>query len=123
MATFQLCARRLILAGGFAVAVAAAPAIAAFTVPVTDAAPMAQGCPGGEEPDQFTGNCVPHTVPNSGASPYDTLPGNPDLPTVMGIPCAGHNSGQCMGLAEEQQAMTVTPPPDAEVSHSPTVTN
>jgi hypothetical protein len=41
----------------------------------------------------------------------------------MGIPCAGHNSGQCMGLAEEQQAMTVTPPPDAEVSHSPTVTN
>ena len=44
MATFQLSARRLILAGGFAVAVAAAPAIAVFAVPATDAAPMAQGC-------------------------------------------------------------------------------
>ena len=123
MATFQLSARRLILAGGFAVAVAAAPALAVFTVPSTDATPIAQGCPGGEEADQFTGNCVPHTVPNSGASPYTTLPGNPDVPTVMGIPCAGHNSGQCMGLAEEQQAMTVTPPQAPTVGHSPTVTN
>jgi hypothetical protein len=123
MATFQLSARRLILAGGFAVAVAAAPAIAVFAVPSIDTTPTAQGCPGGEESDQFTGNCVPHTVPNSGASPYTTLPGNPDMPTVMGIPCAGHNSGQCMGLAEEQQAMTVTPPQAPTVGHSPTVTN
>lgn len=91
--------------------------------PSTDATPIAQGCPGGEEADQFTGNCVPHTVPNAGASPYTTLPGNPDIPTVGGIPCAGHNSGQCIGLAEEQQAMTVTPPPAPVVSHSPTVTN
>jgi hypothetical protein len=123
MATFQLSARRLILAGGFAVAVAAAPAIAVLAVPATETAPIAQGCPGGEESDQFTGVCVPHTVPSSGASPYTTLPGNPDIPTVMGIPCAGHNSGQCMGLAEEQQAMTVTPPQAPVVGHSPTVTN
>jgi hypothetical protein len=111
MATFQLSARRLILAGGFAVAVAAAPAISVLAVPATDITPIAQPCNGGEEADQFTGVCVPHTVPNSGSSPYTTLPGNPDIPTVMGIPCAGHNSGQCIGLAEEQQAMTVTPPP------------
>jgi hypothetical protein len=123
MATFQLSARRLILAGGFAVAVAAAPAIAVLAVPVTETTPIAQGCPGGEESDQFTGVCVPHTVPNSGSSPYTTLPGNPDIPTVMGIPCAGHNSGQCIGLAEEQQAMTVTPPPAPVISSSPTVTN
>jgi hypothetical protein len=111
MATFQLSARRLILAGGFAVAVAAAPAISVLAVPATDIAPIAQPCNGGEEADQFTGVCVPHTVPNSGSSPYTTLPANPNIPTVMGIPCAGHNSGQCIGLAEEQQAMTVTPPP------------
>jgi hypothetical protein len=110
MATFQLSARRLILAGGFAVAVAAAPAIAVFAVPAPDAAPIAQGCPSGEESDQFTGNCVPHTVPNSG-SVFTTQPGNPQVPEVMGIPCIGHNSGKCIGLAEEQQAMTVTPPP------------
>jgi hypothetical protein len=127
MATFQLTARRLILAGGFAVAVAAAPAIAVLAVPATESTPIAQGCPGGEESDQFTGNCVPHTVPNAGSSPYSTLPGNPDVPVVLGgqggIPCAGHNSGQCIGLAEEQQAMTVTPPPAPTFGHSPTVTN
>ena len=85
MATFQLSARRLILAGGFAVAVAAAPAIAVFAVPATDLAPMAQGCPGGEEPDQFTGNCIPHTVPNSGPV-FSTQPGNPTIPEVDGRP-------------------------------------
>ena len=76
-----------------------------------------------KEADQFTGVCVPHTVPNSGSSPYSTTPQNPDIPTVMGIPCAGHNSGQCIGLAEEQQAMTVTPPPAPVFGSSPTVTN
>jgi hypothetical protein len=123
MATFQLSARRLILAGGFAVAVAAAPAIAAFAVPATDIAPIAQGCPGGEEADQFTGVCVPHTVPNSGPSPFSTSAGNPDIPMINGIPCTGHNSGECIGLAEEQQASTFTPPPAPIVSSSPTVTN
>jgi hypothetical protein len=110
MATLKFPAQRLILAGGFAVAIAAAPAIAVFAAPMPDVAPVAQGCAGGEEPDQFTGHCVPHTVPNAG-SVFTTQPGNPDVPEVMGIPCIGHNAGRCIGLAEEQQAMTVTPPP------------
>ena len=43
MATFQNPARRLILAGGFAVAIAAAPAVAVFAVPTTSTpAPVAQ---------------------------------------------------------------------------------
>jgi hypothetical protein len=118
MATLKFPAQRLILAGGFAVAIAAAPAIAVFAAPTAPVTPLAQSCSGGEEADQFTGVCVPHTVPNSG-SVYTTLPGNPDIPTVMGIPCAGHNSGQCIGLAEEAQAQTVTPPPAPVFSHSP----
>jgi hypothetical protein len=118
MANFQLSVRRMILAGGFAVAVAAAPAIAVFAVPATDAAPMAQGCLSGEEADQFTGHCVPHTVPHSGPV-FTTQPGNPDIPEVMGIPCSGHNSGRCIGLAEEAQAQTVTPPPAPIFGHSP----
>ncbi len=117
MATLKFPAQRLILAGGFAVAVAAAPAIAVFAVPAPDAAPMAQ-CPAGEEPDQFTAVCVPHTVPTSG-SVFTTLPGNPDVPTIGGIPCIGHNSGNCIGLAEEAQAQQVTPPPAPVFSHSP----
>jgi hypothetical protein len=118
MATLKFPAQRLILAGGFAVAVAAAPAIAVFAVPGLDAAPVAQGCPSGEEADQFTGVCVPHTVPNSG-SVFTTLPGNPDVPTIGGIPCIGHNSGQCVGLAENQALMPQPGSPRTSVSSSP----
>jgi hypothetical protein len=126
MATFQLSARRLILAGGFAVAVAAAPAIAVFAVPTPEAAPMAQ-CPGGEEADQFTGVCVPHTVPNAGAQ-FSSIPGNPSIPAVNlpggggAIPCTGHNSGQCIGLAEEAAAAGPQAVPESSVGSSPTVT-
>lgn len=115
MATLER-SKRLILACGFAVAVAAAPAIAVFAVP-SASVPLAQ-CPGGEEEDQFTGACVPHTVPNSGAA-FSSIPGNPSLPAVDGIPCTGHNSGECIGLAEESEAMGPQPVPRSTVSSSP----
>jgi hypothetical protein len=117
MATLELSARRLILAGGFAVAVAAAPLVAVLNVP-SAAVPLAQ-CPAGEEEDLFTGICLPHTVPNSGTSPFSSIAGNPDLPAVDGIPCTGHNSGQCIGLAEESEAMGPQPVPRSTVSSSP----
>ncbi len=115
MATLEL-SRRLILAGGFAVAVAAAPAIAGFTVP-SASVPLAQ-CPGGEEEDLYTGVCVPHTVPNSNAT-FSSIPGNPSLPAVEGIPCTGANTGECIGLSEEEQAMGPQPVPRSTVSSSP----
>ena len=115
MATLEL-SRRLILAGGFAVAVAAAPAIAVFTVP-SASVPLAQ-CPGGEEEDLYTGVCVPHTVPNSNAT-FSSIPGNPNLPAVDGIPCTGANTGECIGLSEEEQAMGPQPVPRSTVSSSP----
>ena len=115
MATLEL-SRRLILAGGFAVAVAAAPAIAVFTVP-SASVPLAQ-CPGGEEEDLYTGVCVPHTVPNSNAT-FSSIPGNPNLPAIGGIPCTGANTGECIGLSEEQQAMGPQPVPRSTVSSSP----
>jgi hypothetical protein len=114
MATLELSVRRLILAGGFAVAVAAAPAIAVFTVP-SASVPLAQ-CPAGEEEDLYTGVCLPHTVPNS---PLSSIPGNPDLPAVDGIPCTGRNTGECIGLSEEEQAMGPQPVPRSTVSSSP----
>jgi hypothetical protein len=123
MATMKFSARRLIIAGGFAVAVAAAPAIAFVATPAPSAVPLA--CTGGEEPDLYTSLCVPHLVPNAG-QPYSTIGGNPDLPAVNlpggggSIPCTGHNSGQCIGLAEEQQAPVVTP--ESTIGSSPTVT-
>jgi hypothetical protein len=122
MAILEL-SKRLILAGGFAVALAAAPAIAVFAVP-SNSVPLAQ-CPAGEEEDQFTGTCIPHTVPNSG---FSSTPGNPGLPSVNlpggggSIPCTGANSGQCIGLAEESQAEGPQAIPESTVGHSPTVT-
>ena len=115
MATLEL-SKRLILAGGFAVAVAIAPAVGVFAVP-SASTPLAQ-CPAGEEEDQFTGVCIPHTVPNSGAT-FSSIPGNPDLPAIGGIPCTGHNSGECIGLAEESEAMGPQPVPRSSVSSSP----
>ncbi len=86
---------------------------------------MAQ-CPNGEEEDLYIGACVPHTVPNSG-SPFSAIPGNPSLPAVNlpggggAIPCTGHNSGQCIGLAEEAQAAGPQPVPEATFGSSPTI--
>lgn len=118
MATFKLHAQRLILAGGFAVAVAAAPAIAAFAVPASSPAPQA-ACPSGESEDTFTTVCVPDIVPNS-PQVQQTSPGG--LPEVDGIPCTGGNSGQCIGLSESEQGEGPQPIPQSTVGSSPTVT-
>ena len=118
MATFHLPTQRLILAGGFAVAIAAAPAVAMFTVPTTGSStPSITACPGGETEDQFTNMCVPDIVPNSPASGSTAPVGG--LPEISGIPCTGQNTGECIGLSEEQQAEGPIAVPHSEVSSSP----
>ena len=124
MATFPISMRRLIFAGGFALAAAAAPAIVAFSAPLP--AGPAVACPSGEEEDLYTGNCVPHTAPNSPGN-FGSIAGNPNLPAINApggggsIPCTGANSGECIGLAEEQQAQGPQPVPESTVGSSPTV--
>jgi hypothetical protein len=118
MATLHLPTRRLILAGGFAVAIAAAPAVAIFAVPTSGStAPTVSACAGGETEDQFTNVCVPDLVPNSPSFSSTSPVGG--LPEENGIPCTGANSGQCIGLAEEQQAEAPLVTPHSEVSASP----
>ncbi|WP_319429845.1 intersectin-EH binding protein Ibp1 [Mycobacterium sp. RTGN5] len=104
MAKLKDSAQRLALAGGFAFAVAAAPALAAFAVPA--AGPMA-ACPAGQAVNPATGGCEvqPAAGPQGG------------LPQVNGIPCTGANTGQCIGLQQEQQAPAVQP--RTTVSSSP----
>jgi hypothetical protein len=114
MPHFEFSARRIILAGGFALSMAAGPAAVAFTVPAIAQAAPAASCPAGEEEDLYSGSCLPHTVPNSPtggapASPFGSIAGNPDLPSVDGIPCTGGNTGQCIGLQENAPAF-VQPP-------------
>ncbi len=115
MATTRITASRIILAGSFALAALAAPVVTALAVsnPSTVSA-----CPAGETEDLFTTTCTPELVPNS-PSPLSTIPGNPDMPAIDGIPCGGHNSGQCIGLAEEQESQTPLVEPHTSVSSSP----
>jgi hypothetical protein len=115
MATLKLPGRRLILAGGFAVAIAAAPAVAVVAVS-TNSAPTIAACPGGESEDTFTGVCVPDLVPNSPEAGETSSGG---LPEVDNIPCTGANTGECIGLSEEQQAQGPMPVPHSTVSSSP----
>ncbi|OBF41196.1 intersectin-EH binding protein Ibp1 [Mycobacterium sp. ACS1612] len=114
MPTLKIPARRLLLAGGFAVAIAAAPA-AVIAAP-THSVPSIAACPGGESEDTFTGECTPDLVPNSPEVGV-TSPGG--LPEVDNIPCTGGNSGQCIGLSEEEQAAGPQPVPHSTISSSP----
>ncbi|WP_435405163.1 hypothetical protein [Mycolicibacterium houstonense] len=81
-------------------------------------------CTSGEEADVYTTTCTPFLVPNS-PSPFSGIPGNPDLPAVNlpggggAIPCTGHNAGECIGLAEEDEAEGPRPVPRSTISASP----
>jgi hypothetical protein len=107
----------MILAGGFAVAIAAAPAITAISMPTEVTSTPLAGCVGGESEDTFTNICVPDLVPNS--PEFTTTAANPDVPEIDGIPCIGRSAGSCVGLAEEQQAQGPMPVPQSTISSSP----
>ncbi|MBU9763157.1 intersectin-EH binding protein Ibp1 [Mycobacterium sp. TNTM28] len=107
-------ARRLVCAAGVSLAVATGTAGLAPSAPAT---PLA-ACPNGESEDTYTGTCVPDLVPNS--PEFSSAPNQ--LPKIDGIPCTGANSGECIGLAEEQQAQGPQPVPQSTVGSSPTVT-
>jgi len=112
--TTQKLSARLLVAGGFAVAIAAAPVVAAFAGP-TAAPSFGAACANGETEDVYTNACTPDLVPNSPA--VQTSPGG--LPSVDGVPCTGGNSGQCIGLSEDAPQYV---PPTSSVGSSPTVT-
>jgi hypothetical protein len=62
--------RRVVFAGGFALALTVAPAAGVFTYPVTHPAPStladssSDGCTSGESVDAYSLSCVPDVVPN-----------------------------------------------------------
>ncbi|ABK73582.1 intersectin-EH-binding protein Ibp1 [Mycolicibacterium smegmatis] len=119
MTISQFTARRLPLAVGMAcaaAAVAVAPVFSALSAPTSALA----ACPNGETEDTFTNQCVPDLVPNSPEPAFSTAPNQ--LPQIDGIPCTGANTGQCIGLGEEQQAQGPAAVPRSSVGSSPTVT-
>jgi hypothetical protein len=116
MTTYPITTRRLILAGGFAIAIAIAPAAAIVAHP-THSAPQA-ACDSGEEEDVFTTSCTPFLVPNSPQG-FTTTAANPDIPEIDGIPCTGRDSGACIGLSEDEAAAGPQPVPRSTISSSP----
>src|SRR6478735_5376010 len=108
MTTYPITARRLILAGGFAVAIVAHS---------THSAPLA-ACNTGEEEDVFTTSCTPFLVPNSPQG-FTSTAANPDIPEINGIPCTGRDSGACIGLSEDEAAAGPQPVPRSTISSSP----
>jgi hypothetical protein len=120
MTTHPITTRRLILAGGFALAIAIAPAAAIVAHPMhpTDSKPMA-ACDSGEEEDVFTTSCTPFLVPNSPQG-FTSTAANPDISEIEGIPCTGgRSSGACIGLAEDEAAAGPQPVPRSTISASP----
>ncbi|MBS1690955.1 MAG: hypothetical protein JST91_01800 [Actinobacteria bacterium] len=119
-ATF-LSARRLIVAGAFAAAAAAAPTIAAVAVTPAVPAQLAD-CPAGEEGDIYTTTCVPMLVPNSPAAatppaPVDvTVPSNtPCPPGVTGGECASSAEGQVSAPAPQMPGQVQPGQPEEEL--------
>jgi len=124
-------ARRLLFAGGFALAVAAP--IGAIALHDSAAmAPVVASCPDGETLDETTGGCLP----SAEQAPATYSPINPEganlqpgsitstdpgkvgqLPEVDGIPCTGANTGQCIGLSENQPSAFEEP--QSTLSSSP----
>ena len=117
--------RRILLAGGLSIAIAAAPA-AAFVCRHTPRQGSAVACPAGEVEDIYIGECVPEMAPNTPGGNYPTpagtgitfsTPGDPgSVPEVQGIPCTGANTGQCIGLQEDQVPAVE---PRSSISSSP----
>jgi hypothetical protein len=114
MTTYPI-STRLIFVGGFALAVAVAPALA-LARPM-NSVPVA-ACHSGEAKDVFTVSCTPVLVPNSPQG-FTTTAANPDIPELGGIPCTGHNTGPCIGVFREQQAAGPQPVPHSTISASP----
>jgi hypothetical protein len=119
MTTYPITTRRLILAGGFALAIAIAPtaAIVAHPTHATDSKRLA-ACDSGEEEDVFTTTCTPLLVPNSPQG-FTSTAANPDIPEIEGIPCTGRSAGACIGLSEDEAAAGPQPVPRSTISSSP----
>lgn len=127
MAQITSPAKRLLLAGGFALALSAAPLVNAFHAPATG--PALASCPSSEVLDPASGACKPSTekttaptlnpldpekVPFQPGELTSSRPGDVgSLPEVDGIPCnsnahGGGSTGACIGLEQSQAGSQVT---------------
>ncbi|MBN9634435.1 MAG: intersectin-EH binding protein Ibp1 [Actinobacteria bacterium] len=91
--------RRLLVAGGFAVATVAAPAVLALSGPASPALLGETSCPPGMTENPVSGSCFGSSG-DQGPAPVNAAPNQ--LGQIDGIPCTGRNTGECIGLSQEQ---------------------
>jgi hypothetical protein len=90
---------------------------------VSPAVAVSSTCPAGESEDFFTGVCVPELSPAVVQLTPSLFGGAPE---IDGVPCTGHNSYECIGLAEENLGAGPTPSATSELSaqtEAPTTTS
>lgn len=110
-ATLPLSMRRPL----FFIGIAATVAAIIFGVPAAISPAIAESakCPSGESEDLFTGVCVPELSPSVVQLTPSVFGG---APQVDGVVCTGHNTYECIGLAEESLGAGPTPSANATVS-------
>lgn len=91
--------RRLLVAGGFTIATVAAPAVLALGSPMSTALLGDTSCPPGMTENPVSGSCFGS---GNDQAPGPVQAGPNQLGQVDGIPCTGRNTGECIGLSEEQ---------------------
>lgn len=124
MAATTTFAHRLLVAGGFAVAVSSAPLLAALASPAGPALPATASCPMNEVLDPVSGACKPVTDQTgqnfnpvdpgiTGLQPGSVTSGQAgdvgQLPEINGIPCNGQNTGLCLGLEQQNSGHAAIP--------------
>lgn len=124
MATLSTLAHRALVAGGFAVAVSAAPLAAALMATAGPASPALASCPSTEVLDPVSGACKPLTDVSeptfnpvdpgiTGLEPGSVTSGQTGntgrLPEVNGIPCTGGDTGLCIGLEQQNANEALVP--------------
>ncbi|MDR3663994.1 MAG: intersectin-EH binding protein Ibp1 [Mycobacterium sp.] len=112
MAT-TLILRRVIAVGGFAIATVAAPALFTLSGPAATSLQLDTKCPPGMTADPISGSCSAGSNDNA---PAPVVAPPRTMGSIDGIPCTGRNSGECIGLGENQAPQVQ---PHSSVGSSP----
>ena len=109
--TLRSSVRKALLSIGGAATVAAI--IVGVPAGFSPASAESAKCPAGESEDLYTGVCIPELSPSIIELTPSVFGG---APQVDGVVCTGHNTYECIGLAEESLAAGPTPSANATVS-------
>ncbi len=114
MAHFEFPVRRLIVAGGFAAAIAISPMAAIFVAPSSAVGVPNVSCPAGESEDPYTFSCVPELVP-TGTSSATSSTGTQSEETLTA--CSGTHESEC--LEQQLYPGAAVPNVNTSVQQSP----